>query len=228
MTIRSRRGWRWALTVGVAVAASIALLTTLSPASADQDAAAQVSMPLREAVLSLPMAAEHRTGYERELFEHWTDADGDGCHAREEVLIAESTVPPSTSSSCSVTGEWHSYYDGATTTDASSFDIDHLVPLAEAWYSGAHVWTPERREAFANDLGDHRSLIAVSASSNRTKGAGDPAEWLPQFGTRCRYIAEWTAVKLRWGLTVDPSERHVLWYLSNRCEDVVLTVTRAA
>ncbi|MGH9036763.1 MAG: hypothetical protein ACRD0O_13450, partial [Acidimicrobiia bacterium] len=37
-----------------------------------------------------------RTGYRPGLFTHWVDEDGDGCDTREEVLMAESTVPPET------------------------------------------------------------------------------------------------------------------------------------
>jgi hypothetical protein len=56
--------------------------------------------------------------------------------------------------------------------------IDHVVPLAEAWRSGAAAWNADQRERFANDLVDPQ-LIAVSASSNRSKGDQDPAEWKP-------------------------------------------------
>ncbi|MEV0976570.1 hypothetical protein [Streptomyces sp. NPDC049915] len=53
-----------------------------------------------------------------------------------------------------------------------------MVPLAEAWDSGAWHWSPEEREAYANDLGDDRALIAVSATSNRSKADQDPTTWL--------------------------------------------------
>ncbi|WUI03905.1 HNH endonuclease family protein [Spirillospora sp. NBC_00431] len=53
----------------------------------------------------------------------------------------------------SSSGSWYSPYDGITETLASEIDIDHIVPLAEAWRSGANTWTTSRRQAFANDLG---------------------------------------------------------------------------
>jgi hypothetical protein len=51
-------------------------------------------------------------------------------------------------------------------TDASRLDIAHLVPLAKAWHSGAHAWTADQREAYANDLDEPRALVAVTARTN--------------------------------------------------------------
>ena len=130
----------------------------------------------------LRIEAEHaRTGYDRDLFHHWIDADGDGCDTRDEVLIAESVTTVQVSQpGCTLSGgQWVSLYDGVQTTDPSTFDIDHMVPLAEAWDSGAWNWDAQQREAFANDLTHAEALIAVSASSNRSKGDQDPAEWQP-------------------------------------------------
>jgi hypothetical protein len=57
----------------------------------------------------LSTAAEApRAGYDRELFDHWIDADGDCRDTRDEVLAAESHA---TVSGCDITtGEWRSYY----------------------------------------------------------------------------------------------------------------------
>ena len=117
-------------------------------------------------------------------FKHWTDADKDSCTTRAEVLIAESRIEPTVETGCKVTGgEWYSYYDGVTLTTPGGLDIDHMVPLAEAWDSGASTWTPERREAYANDLGADRSLVAVTARSSprqtRTRPTGCPHCWTP-------------------------------------------------
>ena len=110
----------------------------------------------------LATAPEHPRGYSRSLFVHWIDADGDGCDTRGEVLIAESRTTARIGPGCSIAGSWRSVYDGVTTTKASSFDIDHVVALKEAWDSGAWKWTPARRQGYANDLGNVRSLRAVS------------------------------------------------------------------
>jgi hypothetical protein len=47
----------------------------------------------------------------------------------------------------------------------------------------------------------------VTARTNRQKADQDPAEWMPPHpAARCRYIAEWTATKLRRGLSADQAE----------------------
>lgn len=180
------------------------------------------------ALKSLTVSAENRGGYRRSLFKHWTDDDGDGCNTRYEVLIAEASTKPRVGASCRLTGgRWISAYDGVQTASTRSIDIDHMVPLAEAWDSGAWAWTPEQRMAFANDLGDSRSLIAVTASSNRQKSDQDPAEWLPSVG-RCTYLVQWIAVKVRWRLSVDPVEKQALRRLISDCGIASLNVTFAS
>ncbi|MFZ8997936.1 MAG: HNH endonuclease family protein [Ilumatobacteraceae bacterium] len=160
----------------------------------------------------LVVAPEVLDGYSRTLFRHWIDEDRDGCNTRREVLIDESLEPLEVESPCTlVGGRWYSAFDGVVTTDSSTFDVDHMVPLAEAWRSGAHSWTSSRREAFANDLGLDASLIAVTASSNRSKGDGDPAEWLPPLSSyHCQYVIDWVTIKVRWDLTVDQTEYDAL------------------
>lgn len=187
------------------------------------------SAPLRTAVAGLTVATEVRTGYDRDLFPHWIDADGDGCNTRYEVLIAEATTTPTVGSGCSLSGgRWYSYYNNAYYTLTSDLDIDHMVPLAEAWDSGARNWTTTRRRAYANDLGDSRSLVAVKDSVNQAKGDQDPAEWMPGYsGATCRYVREWVAVKIRWRLTVNSAEKTALTNHANACSNVTITVTYA-
>lgn len=187
------------------------------------------SAPLRTAVTDLPVAAEVRTGYLRTLFPHWIDADHNGCNTRFEVLIAEATTAPTVSASCKLTGgRWYSWYDDASWTDPADLDIDHFVPLAEAWDSGARDWTTARRQAFANDLDDPRTLDAVTDNVNQEKGDQDPATWLPSFApNRCRYVDDWVAVKTRWRLSVDAAERDALVDLAASCPDVTITVAYA-
>jgi hypothetical protein len=159
----------------------------------------------------VPVRAESRNAsYEREAFPHWVDADGDGCDTRREVLIAESRTPVTRTRSCALRGgRWLSSYDGVSTTAYGTFDVDHVVALAEAWGSGAAGWKAGKRLRFANDLSYPWTLQAVTATSNRAKGAKDPAEWLPA-RSRCAYAIRWTAVKYRWALSMDGVERAAL------------------
>ncbi|MFK8909823.1 HNH endonuclease family protein, partial [Streptomyces sp. YS-3] len=190
---------------------TIALL--LSPAAAyasPAQAAAPgetVTMPILDALQNLPVRAEDRTGYQRSMFRHWVDADRDGCNTRQEVLKAEALQAPVQGPKCALTGgSWYSPYDGLYFDDARKLDIDHLVPLAEAWDSGASAWSAAQRQAYANDLGDERALIAVSAASNRSKADQDPSTWLPPSADyRCQYVTDWIADKTRWGLDIDPA-----------------------
>ncbi|MDR7252542.1 hypothetical protein J2X46_001518 [Nocardioides sp. BE266] len=180
---------------------------------------------LSSGISSIAVGTENRTGYSRDLFNHWVDADGDGCDTREEVLIAEAEDAPTVGSGCSLSGgRWYSYYDGVSQTSASALDIDHMVPLAEAWDSGARTWSAARREAYANDLGDTRTLVGVTASLNRSKGDQDVAEWLPPIN-QCRYVKEWVAAKIRWSLTADSGEIGALQQVAGGCTDSAITVT---
>jgi len=137
------------------------------------------SAPLQTAIADLPVATEVRTGYSRDEFQHWVDADGDGCNTRNEVLIAEADDPVTVGSGCALSGgRWFSYYDRVSWTQTSDVDIDHMVPLAEAWDSGARTWTDAVRRDFANDLGDYRTLGGVTDDVNQAKGDQDVAQWL--------------------------------------------------
>lgn len=88
--------------------------------------------------------------YDRDAFNHWITISG-SCNTREYVLRRDGSNVV-TDSDCSATsGSWYSDYDGATWSSASDVDIDHIVPLREAWVSGARSWTDSRRQDFANE-----------------------------------------------------------------------------
>lgn len=179
-----------------------------------------------DVLAELRVAPEQRSGYDREHFSHWSDLDGDGCDTRREVLIHDSRVQSTLDPDRTcwvVAGLWYSHYDGEWVEGPSSLDIDHLVPLAEAWDSGAHSWEPGRREEFANDEG---ALLAVTARSNRAKGASDPAGWMPSNEDfTCPYAAAWIAVKARWNLTMDHEESDFLQrLLAGKCSGSTLHI----
>lgn len=163
-----------------------------------------------------------RTGYSRDLFPHWIlRGHGPGnCDTREVVLFRESrTSAKVDTDDCSVdAGRWLSYFDNVTVTSASGLHVDHLVPLAEAWDSGAASWDVTKRRAFANDIDVDYSLVAVTASTNTSKSDRDPAQWQPPYApARCRYASEWIAVKDRWDLTADPAEMQALSAMLRTC-----------
>lgn len=217
--------------LALTAAAPPAVSTPLSPAMSPAGAQAR-TLSLAAAVQVLPPAAESRAGYERTSFKHWNAGriPSDGCNTRAEVLLAEAVEAPQVAAGCKLSGgRWWSYYDARWITSASALDIDHMVPLAEAWDSGASQWTAERREAYANDQGADPSLVAVSAASNRSKSDQDPAEWLPPaVESTCRYTAEWVGTKLRWGLTVDTTEGHALAQVAEGCPATTVTYDPAA
>ena len=156
------------------------------------------------------------TGYSRDRFPHWI-SQGHGCDTRDVVLQRDGR-DVKTGDECDITsGEWFSVYDGETFDDPSDVDVDHMVPLANAWRTGAAAWTDVQREAFANDL-TRPQLLAVSASSNRSKGDQDPSQWRPpsqQFW--CEYAQRWISVKAGWQLFVTIDEKTALQLMLETC-----------
>lgn len=177
------------------------------------------------ALNSLVVKAEDRTGYVRSKFKHWLGA-GNGCDVRKAVILSEAVKKPTVDKSCKITGgEWYSPYDDTKVTDASKLDVDHMVPLAEAWDSGASAWDAKRREMYANDQTDPIHLISVTAASNRSKSDQDPAEWLPTNKAYvCTYVTNWIAIKVRWGLSVDEKEKSTLQHQVSSCKKTKIVV----
>ena len=152
---------------------------------------------------------EYQVGYDRALFDHWRDIDGDGCDSRDQVLKRDSiSLPQVDPVNCNViAGDWVSPYDGGRWSNPSDIDIDHVVALKEAWDSGAWAWNAAQRKAFANDTSDSRTLLAVTDSVNQSKSDKDPSNWLPPLQSyTCTYLGNWIAVKVRWSLSMDSSE----------------------
>ncbi|KAH9475475.1 putative secreted protein [Psilocybe cubensis] len=144
--------------------------------------------------------------YSRSLFKTWDLISGN-CDTRETVLIRDGTNVVTNKACASVSGNWVSPYDGVPTTLASDLDIDHLVPLKEAWLSGARDWTPAQREAFANDL-VRPQLVAITDNLNDSK---DVAHFLPPLASYvCTYVRAWVTVKHFYNLTMDTAEQAAL------------------
>jgi hypothetical protein len=116
-------------------------------------------------------------GYSRDRFPHWSD-QGDNCSTREVVLKRDGENVTVGDDCYPTSGRWHSVFDKQWLDQPRDASIDHMVPLANAWRSGAADWTDADREVFANDL-ERGQLIAVSISSNTSKGDQDPSQWRP-------------------------------------------------
>jgi Protein of unknown function (DUF1524) len=199
-------------TLGLAATALLATGGTAQAALPTPIAASTARSYLSE----LTVAAEsHASTYDRSLFPTWITISGT-CDTREYVIKRDGTDVVTNSACTATSGHWTSPYDNVTTTDPSTFDIDHLVPLAEAWDSGAWAWTTAQRQAYANDT-TRPQLLAVSASSNRSKGDDDPAEWLPQASFQCTYARAWVQVKHYYDLSVDSTEKSALEGVLDNC-----------
>src|SRR4051794_5857181 len=168
-------------------------------------------------------------GYLRDAFgSAWVDTDDDGCNQRDDVLLRDAvrgTTRVQQQGSCDhdvLAGTWHDPYTGRTLrftdlknlSQAEAIQIDHVVPLAEAWVSGARSWSRGRREVFANDL---RELLAVDGPTNTAKSDDDPAAWRPRKGYQCTYARHWIATKAHYRLAVDPSEKSALEEMLGYC-----------
>jgi hypothetical protein len=175
------------------------------------------------AIKTLKVTPESRTGYVRAKFKHWVGV-GNGCDSRKAVIISEALVQPKVESGCKIIGgEWNSIYDNVKVIDAGKLDVDHMVPLAEAWDSGASAWDDKKRELYANDQTDKIHLIAVTGSSNRSKSDRDPSEWMPSNKAyHCQYITNWISIKIRWSLSVD--EKELLAIKSIKCPKRKITI----
>lgn len=187
---------------------------TTEPGSGGEEPRSAQGQTASELLATLQVTDEgSRSGYERDKFgDGWT-TDGDGCDTRQRVLAEESKAPVTLGSDgCRVEeGRWLSLYDGDTFRDPADLQIDHMVPLAEAWDSGASDWSAERRERYANDMRRTGALLAVSSRTNQSKSDQDPAEWMPpDDGAWCRYVNAWIVQKAGWHLTVDRAEHDAL------------------
>ncbi|KAI9849457.1 MAG: hypothetical protein M1837_004077 [Sclerophora amabilis] len=157
-----------------------------------------------------------QTGYSRDLFPHWITQSG-SCDTREVVLKRDGTSVVQGSNCAAVSGRWYSPFDGAIWTAASDVDIDHMVPLSNAWKSGASSWTTARRQSFANDL-TNPQLIAVTDNVNQAKGDAGPEAWKPPLTSYyCTYAKMWVKVKSVYSLTITSAEKTALTSMLNSC-----------
>ena len=172
----------------------------------------------RTELAALTVGTPHSmTGYSRDAFDVWA-GQPDGCTTRQDVLARDGDGVVEGSDGCQPTsGSWYSAYDGTTVTVVAQATIDHVVPLADAWRTGADQWTAAQRKAFGNDLTDAQLIIA-SSSSNSSKGDKDPSEWKPpNTAYWCTYGEEYVSVKYAFHLFVTSDEKSALGDLLDAC-----------
>lgn len=155
------------------------------------------------------------TRYSRACFPHWIDEDGDCIDTRGEVLQRENTSEAVVKNCKVVAGEWFDVYSGKVYNNPSLLDIDHIIPLKEAWLSGGNGWSESKSTAFANDF---ENLLAVSITPNRQKKEKDPSKWLPpQKEYVCEYIERWVYLKKKYNLKMDSEEKKTIEEIQKKC-----------
>ncbi|HEX2728829.1 MAG TPA: HNH endonuclease family protein [Rubrobacteraceae bacterium] len=193
------------------------------PASARGAPAPPPAAEARRQLDELEVAAPGTmAGYSREKFPHWSDAQEFGwdvadssCDARDAALIRDGEEV-SVEEGCDVElGRWVDPYTGSSYTDPADIDIDHMVPLANAWRSGASDWSEAEREAYANDP---QVLLSVEDNANQEKGDKGPEAWKPPNRRyHCEYARRWVWIKSDWDLTVNPQEESALRQMLGTC-----------
>lgn len=207
---------RTALLLAVLLAWAVTALLAAAPATATPPGIPSESTARSWLGTLVVKPTGSSSGYSRDKFPHWSTISG-SCNARETVLKRDGFNVVVDSSCAAISGSWYSPYDGATWHAASDVDIDHVVPLADAWRSGASTWTTAKRTAFANDL-SHPQLIAVTDNVNQSKGDKSPDAWKPPLASYwCTYSRMWVASKYEWRLSITSAEKSALLSMLDRC-----------
>ncbi|GAA1758589.1 HNH endonuclease family protein [Nonomuraea bangladeshensis] len=192
----------------------IVLVAAAPPAAAEAGSAARARRLLDQLKVARPLPIR---GYSHQRFmPRWAHHKGT-CDARETVLARDGRRVRRNAACHPVKGAWYSPYDGKWLKSERLVDVDHVVPLAYAWRSGASRWSQAKRRAFANDL-TRPELITVSHSANLAKGGQGPQSWRPQRRAYwCKYATSWITVKHHYRLFVTRRERVALLNMLRTC-----------
>ncbi|QDG90807.1 HNH endonuclease [Pseudarthrobacter sp. NIBRBAC000502770] len=167
-----------------------------------------------------------KTGYTRDEFgPAWADTDHNGCDTRNDILARDltgETFKPGTNNCVVVSGTLADKYTGTTIQfvrgqdTSADIQIDHIVPLSDAWQKGAQQLSADQRKELANDP---LNLMAADGPTNSAKGDKDAATWLPpNKAFRCEYVERQTAVKAKHNLWVTPAEHDALAGVLKNCQ----------
>ncbi|SCB91287.1 Protein of unknown function [Pseudarthrobacter enclensis] len=159
-----------------------------------------------------------KTGYSRQEFgPAWSDTDHNGCDTRNDILardLANETFKPGTNNCVVASGTLADRYTGTTIRfvrgegTSSQVQIDHIVPLSDAWQKGAQQLTADQRKELANDP---LNLMAADGPTNSAKGDKDAATWLPPNKPfRCEYVSRQVEVKAKYRLWVTKAEHDAI------------------
>lgn len=143
-------------------------------------------------------------------FRTWINPKNDNScmDTRSLVLQRDSAASVSVSKNCKIlTGLWHDPYSAMNFPTSALIQIDHLVPLKNAYMTGAFEWDANKRCLYANYMGDKFHLISVSAHENLSKSDRAPNEFIPSNKAyTCQYLKNWLETKLIWSLRLTPPE----------------------
>lgn len=178
-------------------------------------------------LVTIPAAtsAESATPYSRDAYgQRWADVDRNGCDTRNDILrrdLVDVALKPGTNDCVVLTGTLHDAYTGEDIAfqrgqgTSELVQIDHLWSLSGSWHAGANLWTPEKREGFANDPAN---LEAVDGPSNTSKSDRGPAEWQPSNSDYlCTFAARLTFVAAKYQLPIFDADRTALTQILQQC-----------
>ncbi|MFI6600448.1 HNH endonuclease family protein [Nonomuraea sp. NPDC050536] len=200
-------------------------LQAQSGADAGKTAPANVSEARKKLDALSVKGRAPKTGFDRDNFgPAWSDVDHNGCDTRNDILkrdLKDETFKSGTHDCIVLTGTLNDPYSGKTINfkrgndTSSAVQIDHLVPLSDAWQKGAQQWAADKRKQFANDP---LNLLAVDGPLNNQKSDSDAATWLPpRKGYRCAYISRQIDVKTKYALWITAAEKTAMEGVLSSC-----------
>lgn len=150
--------------------------------------------------------------------------DGTCMDTRGKVLVRDSQTTVSyRSNGCTVdSGDWDDPYSGRQFKSAAEIQIDHFVPLKNAYMTGGFEWDSLKRCLYANYMGNEFHLLPVSSGENQRKSDSTPSKYMPSARAyACTYLKQWLEVKTIWTLRITPKEAKAIQMkiADNRCDE---------